>query len=191
MNVIPWIIVGSWGVFLLFWIVSAFFAKRDAGRSPWRRFALLRIIVAFMVVGWVWETSSFGAITRHTRFLLPQTSGMPGITAAALCALGIGLAIWARVHLGRNWSAVPSIKEGHELVTSGPYAVIRHPIYTGILLSVLGSTIISPVWLAIFAVTVGMFLWRVHVEENLMMRQFPGQYPAYKKRTWALIPFVF
>ena len=71
-----------------------------------------------------------------------------------------------------------------------PYALVRHPIYTGIILAALGSTLTSPVWLIMFFIVSSMFIWRKDVEENLMI-QIPNQYPEYKERTWALIPFVW
>ncbi|HEX8994105.1 MAG TPA: isoprenylcysteine carboxylmethyltransferase family protein, partial [Candidatus Paceibacterota bacterium] len=108
-----------------------------------------------------------------------------------LCVFGIGYAIWARWHLGKNWSPAPALKEKHELVTSGPYRYVRHPIYTGTLIAALGSGIADPYWFFMFALMLVMFVRRVFVEERLMMQEFPEQYPQYKKHTWALIPWVW
>ena len=85
-----------------------------------------------------------------------------------------------------------SLKEGHELVTTGPYRLVRHPIYTGILTAVLGSTLVAGgFWLVLFLVAASFFVYSAKTEERLMMQQFPETYPDYKKRTHALIPFVW
>lgn len=109
-----------------------------------------------------------------------------------MCGLGLALAIWARKHLGTNWSREPSVQAGHELVTSGPYRVVRHPIYTGILAAIFGLVLVGgTLWLIMFGGMLLMFVWRVKREEEFMMQLFPQQYPEYKKRTNALIPFVW
>jgi protein-S-isoprenylcysteine O-methyltransferase Ste14 len=113
-------------------------------------------------------------------------------TGAGAAVLGLLIALWARFSLGRNWSGVVTLKEGHELVTSGPYAVIRHPIYTALLLLFLA--------LALFIHTPGAYLgflaivwscWvKLRQEEVLMLGQFPDSYPAYMARTKRLIPLL-
>ncbi len=108
-----------------------------------------------------------------------------------LTLLGTALAIWARIHLGRNWSAAPALKENHELITSGPYQRLRHPIYTGLLIAALGSTLVTSGWLLALLIMSITFTRRVHIEEKLMLQQFPEQYPSYQKRTWALLPYIW
>ncbi len=191
MTIIPWIILICWATFLLYWIISSFGIKRDIRRTNWGREWLIRIAVIIAIVIFIDSTSSFGNFARRGEFYGHPTTGALATIGAVLCIVGIAIAIWARVHLGRDWSPAPALKEGHELVTSGPYKFVRHPIYTGIILAVLGSTLTIPVWIIMFFVISGMFIWRVHVEEELMMKQFPDKYPEYKKRTWALIPFVW
>jgi protein-S-isoprenylcysteine O-methyltransferase Ste14 len=170
MTLFTYLITGCWVVFILFWIYSSFGIKRDVGRNPWRSLWWLRIAVAFIAVGWLWGTSSFGKVASHFWLWQDTTSNIPIATlGVVLSVLGIGLAIWARVHLGRNWSPMPSLKEEHELVVSGPYKQIRHPIYTGMLLAILGSVLVNPQWIIIFVVAGGLFVWRVWAEEKLMM----------------------
>lgn len=114
------------------------------------------------------------------------------ILGVILCVLGLAFAIWARRDLGRNWSGTPSMKEDHELVTSGPYRFVRHPIYTGMILALFGSVLASGIiWLVIFIIFCINFLYQLPVEEKYMMQLFPNEYPEYKKRTKALIPFVW
>jgi protein-S-isoprenylcysteine O-methyltransferase Ste14 len=118
----------------------------------------------------------------------------PLVTIAGflLCALGFALAIWARMHLGRNWGMPMSLKTAPELVTSGPYRVIRHPIYAGLLLAMLGSACVGGgPWLLFFIVFCVYFVNSAKAEERLMVQQFPAQYPAYQRRTKALIPFIY
>lgn len=191
MNIIPWILLISWAVFILYWAISAFSVKLDINQSAWQRWWWVRLMIIFTAIGWVWATSRIEKTLDYQLFFGAHATGVLAVCGAAFCILGIALAIWARVHLGRNWSPAPALKEEHELVTTGPYALVRHPIYTGIMVATLGSTIANPVWLIIFFIITAMFVWRVHVEENLMLKQFPNQYPEYQKRTWALIPYVW
>ena len=113
------------------------------------------------------------------------------ILGLLLTASGVGLAVWARVYLGRNWGMPLSIKENPELVTTGPYAYIRNPIYTGVLLATLGSSLFDWWWIAVFAWSAFYFIYASYGEEKIMLKEFPDTYPAYKARTWALIPFIY
>jgi len=109
-----------------------------------------------------------------------------------LTAGGLLFSILARLHLGRNWSGSVTIKQGHELVTSGPYALVRHPIYTGLLLAILGSALALGDWRAVlaFALAAGALWRKLRVEERWMRQQFGDAYQAYSQRVAALIPFV-
>jgi protein-S-isoprenylcysteine O-methyltransferase len=187
------IIVGmSWAVFVIYWTVSSFGVKRDLRRRSRWRAALMRIAVIIFIAAWLSHRSN----TRQLHaYLWPLASSFPPsivrLLGALICVFGIALAIWARAHLGRNWSPAPSLKEGHELVTSGPYQCIRHPIYAGMLAAALGSALVIIWWSITFLIMAIMFTWRVRIEEKLMMQQFPTQYPDYKKRSWALIPYLW
>jgi protein-S-isoprenylcysteine O-methyltransferase Ste14 len=131
------------------------------------------------------------------RLRLFRFSPFPRSTATdalgiALCATGIGIAIWARWYLGRNWSVRPSLKEDHDLVTGGPYRFVRHPIYTGLILALLGTAIVTGLtsWIVLVLLT-AVFVARIPVEERIMMKAFPDAYPAYRGRTHALIPAIW
>jgi protein-S-isoprenylcysteine O-methyltransferase Ste14 len=131
-----------------------------------------------------------GPWARISLFRVPDLLGALGV---ALCASGVAFAIWARRTLGANWSAEPSIRVGHELVRNGPYHWARHPIYSGILMAFIGTFMgtgrVRTAALLGFVVVV--VILKIRIEESLMMRQFPGEYPAYRKSTKALVPFLF
>ena len=114
-----------------------------------------------------------------------------GVVGAVVFACGLLLAVWARIHLGRNWGMPMSQKDEPELVTDGPYRFVRHPIYTGILLGMVGTGLAISLWWLIACVLIGAyFLYSAHVEEGNLMQTFPTQYPPYRARTKMLIPFV-
>jgi len=111
--------------------------------------------------------------------------------AALVTAAGILFTVWARIHLGGNWSGVVTIKREHELITDGPYAMVRHPIYTGLLLAILGSAMARGEWRGVVAAGVGGWaLWRkLRVEERWMAEHFGPRYESYRRRVPALVPF--
>jgi protein-S-isoprenylcysteine O-methyltransferase Ste14 len=109
-----------------------------------------------------------------------------------LLVAGLAFACWARVHLGRNWSASVTVKEGHELIRTGPYAYVRHPIYTGLITAVLGTAIVSGTVraaLGLVIITVSL-IRKLRTEEGFMRETFPGEYQRYSAQTPALIPFT-
>jgi len=110
-----------------------------------------------------------------------------------LLAAGLAFAVWARAVLGGNWSGTVTIKEGHELIDRGPYRHIRHPIYSGLLLALLGT------WLAggrvygllAFALALSALSGKLRVEERFMAQEFGERYAAYRRSTWALVPWIY
>jgi len=110
--------------------------------------------------------------------------------AAAITAAGLAFTVWARRHLGRNWSATVTIKQDHELIDSGPYALVRHPIYTGLLLAIAGSGFARDDWRGVIAVLLAWAaLWRkLRFEERWMRERFGERYAAYCRRVPALVP---
>lgn len=172
-----------WAIFIVFWVYSWFSSKRTVRRTE--KWLLTRVvIIAFVYL--LARTGIFAHIDTNIHL------GMKvAILGVILCGVGVVFAIWARVHIGRNWGMPMSVKEDPELVTSGPYAHVRHPIYSGVLLAMFGSALASsPIW---FVACVGgflYFLFAATAEEKLLLSQFPNAYPDYKKRTKMLIPFV-
>jgi len=113
-------------------------------------------------------------------------------TGAAVTLYGLLFSVWARHCLGTNWSQAVTLKEGHELITSGPYALVRHPIYTGLLLVVLGCAIARGEWrgLVAFAIVFGELWHKLSLEEKWMREQFGESYTAYSQRVSALVPYI-
>ncbi len=180
-------IVGlAWIVFALVWLINAFSAKRNVSNS-WRRNSWLRIIIALCVYFLFREQLQRLILAGH----ISSTNLFLGAIGALLTALGIGIAIWARLYLGTNWGMPMTLKENRELVMSGPYSYIRHPIYAGVMLAMIGTVFVVGPWLlVVFALYFLYFLFSATSEEKTLMKEFPNVYPAYKKRTKMLIPFV-
>jgi protein-S-isoprenylcysteine O-methyltransferase Ste14 len=184
------LIQALWLVFFAYWFVAATRGKRSVGGTSWTG-TILRAVVAIGIVlfigGWFREH-----VWRHASLAVANVSPVAGSVGVALCALGIAIAIWARTHLGQNWGMPMSLREGRELVTTGPYAFVRHPIYTGILLAVVGTTIVKGLpSIVLMAAFCAFFVYAARVEERNMTGQFPNEYPAYVNRTKMLIPFLF
>jgi protein-S-isoprenylcysteine O-methyltransferase Ste14 len=178
------VIALCWTIAVVVWMVSALFVKRTIERSPaWTR------LLTLVAVVWLFQVVYRTALHRT---LWSQTAAV-GILADLLTVAGLAIAIWARAVLGRNWSATIAFKQDHELIQRGPYAYVRHPIYSGLLLMALGTAVESGrlesfVLLTAVAVVVAV---KAHLEERLMSTHFPEAYPAYRRRVKALIPGVW
>jgi protein-S-isoprenylcysteine O-methyltransferase Ste14 len=184
------LIAALWLIFAVYWAAMAIGAKKNIGARLWSPHVGLRVGVVVLIL-LALRFAAFRQALWNTLAYAASTSVLMGVIGVVLCALGIGLAIWARTYLGRNWGVPMSRKENPELVTTGPYAYVRHPIYTGILIAMLGSAIgTSPFWalpLVLFGI---FFVYSARKEEKLMMEEFPEQYPAYMRRTKMLVPFI-
>ena len=177
-------------LFVAYWAIAAVGAKRDASRRLWRGGIGLRLVLILLIAAVV-RTPSLREFLAETQRSASH-SDILGATGVALCVLGFGLAISARWYLGRNWGMPMSRKEQPELVTSGPYAYLRHPIYTGLILATLGSAIGVNIFWAVMLVPVGAyFIYSARREEAVMLQQFPDQYAAYMRRTGMLAPRLF
>jgi protein-S-isoprenylcysteine O-methyltransferase Ste14 len=113
------------------------------------------------------------------------------VIGTVLLILGLLFAVWARVNIGKNWGRPMSEKEDPELVTSGPYKYVRHPIYSGFLLAAFGTGLaLGVIWLLIFIVIVIYFMFSAYKEEEFLTKQFGETYKKYKQHTKMLIPFI-
>jgi len=187
MNVFDTIIAVFWLIFLGCWLISAPGAKRNRQGIAWSREAALRVAIVIAVI-LLLKSPLRQYVTDASN---PISNPVVESIGVALCAIGIAFAIWARLSLGRNWGFPMTLKADPELVSNGPYALVRHPIYAGILLAVVGTAlVIGPVWLLVVVIVCAYFLYAAAQEERLLTEAFPLEYPAYKRRTKMLIPFI-
>jgi protein-S-isoprenylcysteine O-methyltransferase len=144
-----------------------------------------------ILVGWVLVSRGYRLGLPFNIHIIPRTDAIL-VAAAILCICGLGLCLWARAVLGRNWSGTVTLKENHELIVRGPYQLVRHPIYTG-LLAMITATAIEQGHIAgmIGLVLVFASFWiKLSDEEEVMVKQFPDQYAAYRERVERIIPFI-
>jgi protein-S-isoprenylcysteine O-methyltransferase Ste14 len=185
------IIVACWCAFIIYWFVAALGAKPSVGAHALRRVRFLRIgaiiVVLFLVRFLVAEHGSHRLADGAIAFGNPSLE----LLGVALCLAGMALAVWARIYLGSNWGMPMTFKENPELVTTGPYGWVRHPIYTGFLLAMFGSALVGGIsWFIWLVFTSAYFTYSATTEERMMEAQFPNIYPGYKQRTKMLIPFL-
>lgn len=183
------IITFTWEALGILWLVGLVFTKRTARtRAPGARlFYMLVALLAFLfLAGNKLDAGWFGA-----RFVVASPAS--AWTGVALTLCGCAFAAWARLTLGANWSGRPTVKVGHELIVSGPYAFVRHPIYTGLLLAAAGTAVAIGKWSCLIGLVLLAlaFLMKMSQEERLMLETFPQAYPDYRRRVRALIPGVF
>jgi protein-S-isoprenylcysteine O-methyltransferase Ste14 len=172
-----------WAAFAATWVVAALFTKRTVERSA----SFFGLVGALMLV----------ALFALRRFHIADVELWPysqplGLIADVIAGLGLFMALWARFTLGRNWSGQVTFKEDHELITSGPYALARHPIYTGMILMLLGTAVLvghSGAFMLGGAIAISLWL-KSWTEEQLMIKHFGDAYRDYRRRVRALIPFV-
>jgi protein-S-isoprenylcysteine O-methyltransferase Ste14 len=177
-----------WGIFFVTWVVAAIFTKRTVYRESGGQ-RLLYIVP--IIIGWFLVFRGRRLPYPFNVSVIPRSDGVL-VVAAILCVCGFAFCLWARAVLGRNWSGTVTLKEGHELIVRGPYRLVRHPIYTGLLAMII-ATVIQQGHIAgiIGLVLVFVSLWiKLSEEEQVMLKQFPDQYAAYQQRVRRLIPFV-
>lgn len=177
-----------WLIFWIYWFLSARGNKENIYRHGlWMRASAILVFVFVFV--FLYAPFSLGWFSRQIIFYGNMFVAIAGLF---LSGAGLSFAAWSRMTLGRNWSAVASIKKDHELVKTGPYAIVRHPMYAGFLLAILGTALIvgKPVSFLAFLFAVYGLIKKIQVEEPLLENQLP-EYTEYKKTTKALIPFIF
>jgi protein-S-isoprenylcysteine O-methyltransferase Ste14 len=182
MEVVALIIFAIWIAFWIYWLAASTGVK--AGRTRWGAFAGFRVALILVVLLLV----RLRVFKSHTVTSDPWLEGI----GLAIFVLGLALAVWARIYLGQNWGMPMSEKADPELVTSGPYRRVRHPIYSGIILAMVGTAIaVSWYWLIAVALIGAYFIYSATREERYMSGALPDAYAAYKQTSKMLIPFVF
>jgi protein-S-isoprenylcysteine O-methyltransferase Ste14 len=178
-----------WTSWALYWWIASRSAKRTARKESLS--SRLSYIAPLLVSIYLLSARNVPVAVLRERFVPGDSSTLA--VAAALTAAGLLFAVWARRHIAGNWSASVTVKEGHELVTTGPYAILRHPIYSGLLLALVSSAIAVGEWRAVLAVALALlyFVPKLRLEERWMRQEFGEAYRVYCERTRALVPFVW
>lgn len=175
-----------WGVFAAYWLIMSF------GRTPARRrenpfgrlFHMLYMAFAFYFL--YAPDPRLGFLRERFAPREPWVADL----GVVLTTLGVAFAIWARHHIGKQWSAQVEIREDHQLIATGPYATIRHPIYTGMLTAMLGTALIVGEWRGLAAVALAMFgFWiKARQEERFLEQEFGAAYAEHRRRTGFFLP---
>ena len=182
MRAVEFVFAIGWTVFWVYWLVAAFSMKR--GRLAWSREVRIRAVIVVLAV----ILLRLGAFRNNAVNSDPWLAGL----GLVLFAAGLGFAIWARIHIGRNWGTPMSQKDDPELVTSGPYQLVRHPIYSGVMVAGVGTAVaLSWSWLIAVALAGVYFVYSATIEERNLTEQFPDTYPVYRRSTKMLVPFIF
>ncbi len=191
------ILTGCWLIAMAVWLAMAFTAKADirAQKTEERESYSLLFLASILFTVLPMRgppPADDGAVAAAFLPLVPDSEALQW-TSALIALVGLGLALWARLTLGRNWSAAVAIKQDHTLITSGPYRAIRHPIYTALLLLLLATCLAvrAPFSIAGF-VLMALSCWiKLRAEEAMMREAFPEHYPPYAARTKRLVPGLF
>ena len=176
-----------WLAWVAYWFLAALAAKPTERRESMGS-RLLHVLPLLFAVWLLWADKLPAPFLNERLF---PSAAWEFWVAALITALGLLFTVWARIHLGRNWSGTVTIKRDHELIASGPYAIVRHPIYTGLMVAFIGSAMARAEWRGVLAVFIAWAaLWRkLRLEERWMAERFGEQYIAYCRRVPALVPF--
>ncbi len=174
-----------WSVYAAVWLITA---NRGKSRAPARRqrswygTGLIPIVITSAAVRLAVPAADWQSVTFYAPW-----ARFPGL---AILLAATALTLWARFALGLMWTSGPAVLEGHQLRTSGPYALTRHPIYTGMLGMVLGTVLVAGggPWIVVFPVTLIVIEFKIGIEERYMTAEFPKEYPRYRTRVPRLIP---
>lgn len=191
MNGYPGIVIAIiWAVFLIFWLVSSFTAKRIARRES--RAGVGRRVLIGLVAYFLFFRAADPAFGVLSHRFLPDYIRIAWI-GAIMTALGVLIAVWARVHIGKYWSATIALKSDHQLIRTGPYARVRHPIYTGILLALAGTAVAIGRYAALvgLAIYVVVFWIKARKEEALLAGEFGPAFEEHRRSTGFFLPKLF
>lgn len=183
-----WLIIAIWVTWESYWIATAWGTKRATAKEPLASRVPVVIGIALsacLLLAPFW----FGGFIDRS---FTDQGNLAYFAGLLLTLCGVGFAFWARFTLGKNWSGRVTIKEDHELVTAGPYRLVRHPIYTGALLAFSGTALAMGRvgGLVAIGIMLAIFLRKIRLEEKMLDGHFGGRYAEYRRRTKALIPFI-
>jgi protein-S-isoprenylcysteine O-methyltransferase Ste14 len=188
-DTVAYVIVGLWAAWWIYWHLAALGTK-PTQRQESVASRLSHILPLALAVGLFIRPGMAGPVLGAP--ILERAAGFD-IAGALLVAAGLGFAVWARLHLAGNWSGTVTLKQDHELIRSGPYALVRHPIYTGLLLAAVGTVVAIDRWSAAVALALmaTAFLRKIAIEERLMAEAFGPAYAAYSRATARLVPYLW
>jgi protein-S-isoprenylcysteine O-methyltransferase Ste14 len=175
-----------WVGWLAYWVAMGFRNKRTVERASVLGYRVVAI-AAFVVLAIVGRALN---VSAHSRTW--QTPLALALACDLIVLAGLAFTVWARVVLAGNWSAEVTFKEDHELIDAGPYRLVRHPIYTGLLAMALGTALVygRAVGFALLVAVCVALWWKARTEERVMLAHFGDSYAEYKRRTHAIVPFV-
>ncbi len=184
-----WLITALWVAWYIYWRIAAFNVKPTVRQVATRLqlASTMGLIAALLLLG------NFGFRWGILSEPIWPRTDLTFWLGVVIMALGIAFTVWARVTLGRNWSSTITLKQNHELIQTGPYDWVRHPIYTGVLMMVVGTAIAVGEWRALLAaaLVLGSLLIKLRIEEKWMTDYFGPGYAAYSKRVAMLIPWLW
>jgi protein-S-isoprenylcysteine O-methyltransferase Ste14 len=175
-----------WPLWGLSWLVAARWSSKAAARPPAREQLLYW---AMVIAGAVAIALSFATDFRVMQWMRFDTLEQILLVVALT---GLGITWWARIHLGPLWSGTVTRKAHHKVIKTGPYAIVRHPIYAGISLALIATVLLRPSWLGVAgaALIIASFIIKYRLEERFLMQELGPEYRHYRKDTPALVPFL-
>lgn len=177
-----------WAALALLWLLAALqvktTARTESTASRWLH--IIVIVAAFSLI--FARVQGLGPLDAH----IVPVSLLTDVVGLALTAAGILFAIWARFVLGKNWSGTVTVKQNHELIRTGPYRFVRHPIYSGLLLAALGTAMIHGRVRDFVGFGLAFLGWwlKTRTEEKFMVELFDGEYLKYRKQVKGFIPYI-
>lgn len=178
-------IATCWGAVALAWLAGAIYYQSREPEERTRASYLSPLLITTVIMVVV-----DAAVPRADWLPLEVHASWVRLLGLAILLAATALTLWARLALGAMWTAAPTVKQEHQLRTSGPYAITRHPIYTGLLGMFLGSGLLAGAgrWILYFPIYLVLLQFKIHTEERLMMAEFPDTYPRYCQRVPQLVP---
>lgn len=177
-----------WFIFIGAWLVHSFETKKTQKTQSKAKYPIFRFVLVIVLMTLAFNLE---AVRPWMQYQFFPDNPYVQILGVLICAAGIMLAVDARNHLGKNWGLPMDERENSDLVTTGPYQFVRHPIYSGIVLATIGSILTSGfLWVVWLIIIVPYFIYSALKEEKRMLKQFPGVYPDYMKRTKMFILFL-
>jgi len=179
-----------WAIFGAYWLLAAARGRRQSGEPAhsepriYRPMRILLLLFAFLLL--FWGRAAIGIL--GARFA--PSSAMLAFTGFSLLLLGLGIAVWARVHLGQYWSDKVMLQAGHRLIRTGPYACLRHPIYSGVLLGIAGTALVLGQWrgLLAFLLMLANYSLKAFREERILRARFGPDFEEHRKHAGFLLP---